>query len=307
MRAALLAAAAAAFFTSRPAAACSPPPPVTPTAIPRPGAIGVPTTTTIVVLSRDEPFWLTLTAGSEPVPIGGVRLLGQGMDGVSGKATQFWAVVVQDQLAASTEHVLTMRGAELTRFTTAAGYDKSAGTAPAIASVKFWRVRYPPGDIQSGNCVGAEHHGFVELAATPATVPDTPADSIIYRMTVWPEAGGPHESFTFTGPDVFSGNAPDGDYPTPTGRWQPDLTDATRYCLDVTATGFGDQGRLPLTAGPVCARVVALSAVSAGDGCAVGEGKASGQCIVLIALTLARARRLRSPSRTPEPEPDAGA
>ena len=41
----------------------------------------------------------------------------------------------------------------MTRFTTAAGYDKAEGTAAVLNAVHLWRVRYPVADIGSGNCV----------------------------------------------------------------------------------------------------------------------------------------------------------
>ena len=67
--------------------------------------------------------------------------------------------------------------AGMTRFTTAAGYDKIEGTAPVVNAVHLWRVRYPVADIGSGNCVFAEYHGFITVDYDPGTVPNTPAAS----------------------------------------------------------------------------------------------------------------------------------
>src|SRR5947208_315588 len=74
---------------ARSARACSPNSPPPPSAIPRTGATGVSTETSIVVVLPREPFGVSVTANGQPVPVSGWLALGSGVDSVGG-ATGFW-------------------------------------------------------------------------------------------------------------------------------------------------------------------------------------------------------------------------
>ncbi len=157
------------------AEACSGPAPLPPIGLPRSGATGVSTATSIVVFGRGAPTGFTLQAGGQAIPLETPVELGGGADGLSGRVT-FWRLrpaTTNGFLLPSTEHVLTATSqtgpAEVTRFTTAAGYDKAQGTAPVLNAVHLWRVRYPVADINSGNCVFAEYHGFITVDYVPGT------------------------------------------------------------------------------------------------------------------------------------------
>src|SRR5450432_1345580 len=303
------------------ARACSPGQPTAPTALPRTGATGVSTATSIVVLSPNEPFGLSLLAGGQEVPLAGWTALGSGADEALG-ATNFWELRIGaagSMLVGSTEYVLSLPGGDaggtaLTDFTTAAGYDKAAGTAPNLRGFQLWRVRYPVADIASGNCVFAEYQGFITIDYDPATVPNTPASSVVHTFHLAPMTGGAAQTFVYTGSNAFTGLAPSGAYPIPLGQWQPDLDPTRQYCLSISASGDGDLARPMLSSNQVCADVTQLSATGAPPapgltGAAAGGG--GGGCsaagapnlhwplslaaTILIGLSLAtrRARRRR--------------
>ena len=302
------------------AQACGQPAPLSPIALPRSGATGVSTATSLIVLSRAEPAGLTLQAGGQSVALAAPVNLGTGADGSVGPAT-FWQVRPLDgMLAGSAEHVLTatFQGSpvEVTRFTTAAGYDKTEGVAPVLRAVHLWRVRYPVADIASGNCVLAEYHGFITVDYDPATVPNTPPASVVHTFQLVPKNGGSAQNFLYTGATPFVGLEPVGDYPLPIGSWQPELDPTRQYCLTVGAFGDGDIARLPLASQPLCADVVQLSAAGAppppqiggggtgggtasgGCGCAVAASGRTGMAAAWLSL-VAVALRLRRRRRTP--------
>src|SRR5262245_59516856 len=116
---------------------CGPLAPVPTTALPRSGATAVSTATSLIVLSRGQPAGLTLQANGQDVPQSAPVSLGIGADGLL-PGLGFWQVRAADSfLTASAEHVLSQStsagsAVEVTRFTTAAGYDKAEGVAPVL-------------------------------------------------------------------------------------------------------------------------------------------------------------------------------
>jgi MYXO-CTERM domain-containing protein len=266
------------------ARACSPEPAPAATAIPRVGTTGVSTATSIVVVSPHEPFGVGVLANGQAVPVSGWSALGAGIDGTGGP-TSFWQLRLggtDGLLAASTDYVVTSPGgadggtATLTTFSTAAGYDKLAGTAPNLRSVHLWRVRYPVADIASGNCVFAEYASFVTVDYDPATIPNTAPGSVIQSFQLIPDTGGTVQTFVYTGDAPFAGLAPSGAYPLPLGRWQPDLDPTRRYCLAIGAIGDGNLARLGSGSSRVCADVVQLSATGAPPPPTIGGGPDGG-------------------------------
>jgi hypothetical protein len=268
------------------AEACSPLGPVSPMGLPRSGSVGVSTATSLLVLSQGQPAGLTLQAAGQNVPLSAPVDLGAGADGARG-GLSFWqvrAATPDGMLPASAEQVLTAsyqgNAVEVTRFTTAAGYDKAEGVAPVLNAVHLWRVRYPVADIASGNCVFDEYTGFLTVDYTPGTVPNTAASSVVHTFQLRPKNGSSVQTFIYTGDTPFAGNEPTGAYPMPTGLWQPELDPTRSYCLTIGAFGDGDIARLPLSSNTVCADVVQLSAAGAPPPPTIGGGTSGGGCSV---------------------------
>lgn len=266
---------------ARAARACSAGQASAPAAIPRAGASGVSTATSIVVAWAAEPFGVGVVANGQAVPVAGWIALGSGVDGSAGP-TRFWQLDT-GMLTANATYVVTLpNGAQdggsstLTTFSTAAGYDKTAGTPATLRGVHLWRVRYPVADIGSGNCVFAEYHSFVTVDYDPATVPNTAPGSVIQTFQLAPETGGSTQTFVYTGDTPFTGLAPMGTYPAPLGRWQPELDPTRRYCLVVSSIGDGNLARLDATSERLCTDVVQLSATGAPPPLAIGAGGGSG-------------------------------
>lgn len=306
----------AALSAPAPAAACGGPAPLAPVGVPKPGAMGVSTATSIVMLSQGQPAGLALQAGgmdvplSEPVNLG----IGENGNGFTG-GLSFWrirAATADGMLVAGAEHVLkaTFQGAstEVTRFTTAAGYDKVQGVAPVARGLHLWRVRYPLSEIASGDCVFAEYHGFVTVDYDPATIPNTPPSSVVHTFQLAPKTGGSAQTFNYVGGAPFVGLEPKGDHPLPLGSWQPELDPTREYCLTISAFGDGDIARLALSSQPTCATVVQLSSAGApaspgtsngsGGGCSVAGDGAAGLTAFLASILLAGLAAIRrSPSR----------
>jgi len=214
------------------------------------------------------PQGLVLAAGAKTTALSDLELLGGGMVGAQGPA-QLWKARGIDFLEPSAMHTLTMNAAsgpiELTRFTTAAGYDKVQGTPPTLRSLELWRVRYPLTEINSGNCVFAEYHGFVRFEYDPASIPNTSPESTVNFMTLVPKTGGSPQVFYFTGDSGYQGESPLGD----THRfapWRPELDPTREYCAWLTTFGDGDLARLPVTSARVCAAVNSLSSDDADAG-----------------------------------------
>ena len=248
------------------ARACSPPPAAPPTAVPKVGATGVSTATSIVVLSANEPFGLSLLVNGQSVAVPRWTALGSGVDEGKGP-TSFWQLEM-GLLEGTAEYVLSMPGGDggatvLTDFTTAAGYDKAAGTPPNLREFHLWRVRYPVADIASGNCVFAEYQTFITIDYDPATIPNTEPSSVVQTFVLDPQTGGTRQTFVYRGEDPFTGLAPVGDYPLPLGEWQPDLDPTRVYCLAIGASGDGNLARLPVGGNQLCTTVTQLSATGA--------------------------------------------
>jgi MYXO-CTERM domain-containing protein len=270
------------LFVTPSAEACSPEPPAPTTAIPKANTTNVSTATSLIVVSALQPLGLKLLANGQDVPLGVATKLGGGFVTSGGRAT-FWQVqtAADQMLVGGAEHVLSMTAsngstAELTRFTTAAGYDKTQGTPPVLRSVHLWRVRYPVADIASGNCVFAEYHGFITIDYDPAVVPNTPPGSLVQTIHLAPKNGGSEQAFMYVGETPFKGLEPTGDYPTPIGLWHPELDPTRQYCLSVSAFGDGDIARLPVTSEVICADVVQLSAAGAPPPPQIGGGGTGG-------------------------------
>lgn len=232
----------------------------------------------MVVLSPRQPTGLSLTVDGQSATLLPAVSLGSGTAEGVGRTT-FWSVTVATApvLAGNAEHVLSLPDSngvsrELTRFTTAAGYDKVQGTAPVIRGVRLWRVRYPVKDIASGNCVFSEYHGFISVDYDPATLPNTPPDSVIQKFALSPETGGTTQTFFFTGTAPFKGLEPTGEYPLPLGDWHPELDPTRRYCLSIEASGDGDLARGPLQSNPTCVAIKQVSATGAASSGAISQG-----------------------------------
>jgi hypothetical protein len=282
--------------------ACGPLPPLAPVGLPRSGATGVSTATSIFVFGRGTPTNFSLMAGGQAVPLDPPVELGGGGDATSGRVT-FWRLQPTGGfLVASSEHVLTATSqsgpVSVTTFTTAAGYDKAEGVAPVLNAVHLWRVRYPVSDINSGNCVFNEYHGFITVDYVPGTVPNTAADSVVHTFTLSQKNGGTTTTFLYTGATPFVGLEPTGAYPTPTGLWHPDLDPTRDYCLTISAVGDGDIARLPVSSNSVCAQVAQLSVGGApppggsGGGCAIGTPDGAPWSVVFVlALAACLVRR----------------
>jgi hypothetical protein len=288
-----------------PAAACTPNQAPTPTAIPRAGSPAVSPATSLVVLSGLQPSQLTLTAGATNVPLDGVTLIGDGIDGTTGRRTQFWRVRVADALLpTASELVLSgigQNGARiaLTTFTTAAAYDKKdAGTPAVLKSLGLRRVRYPLSEINAGQCVFAEYHGFIAVEIDPATIPGTPPESVVSTLTLAPRHGGAApQSFTFTGPAPFVG------FPLLTsGGWMPHLDPTLEYCASITSFGNNDLAVQPVTSNMLCATVEQVSGADASapgtsDGCSVAGGASGGSATLLVQLVMIARRRRSAAAR----------
>lgn len=301
----------------RSAEACSPLLAATHMLNPRTGATNVSTATSLMLFSGQAPAGLTLLANGQNVPLSIPAPLGFGIDGGPSLAVPratYWRVLAatsDSMLIPSAEHVLTQTQGdgsivELTRFTTAAGYDKVEGVAPVLRAMHLWRVRYPLADINSGNCVGAEYHGFITVDYDPGTVPNTPAASVIHTFQLVPKTGGGLQELRYTGETPFVGLAPATDqYPYPLGSWQPELDPTREYCLTVSAFGEGDIALLSMTSQSVCANVMQLSAPGAppppgvgveSGGCAVagsGGTRTAAAALLLVAAVLRSRRRRR--------------
>jgi hypothetical protein len=239
------------------------------------GAQGVSPATSIFVLgSTTSNGDITLTANGSPVPLSFAELgrfyPSQG---------SLFRAKLPDLLEPSTEYVLegppsygnppygdAGASVELTRFTTAATYDKVAGTPPSLSSLKLWSVRYPLDDIGSGSCVFAEYQGYAQLDFQPAQIPSTTASGTLYTLTITPRTGGAPQSLHFAGDAPFEGHELSAKDPYPNSlpsEWFLDLDPRREYCATLSARGDGDNARLPVVSEPVCTGVVELCAKGA--------------------------------------------
>lgn len=262
----------------RAAHACSVPERPDALAIPRTGTQGVSTATSIVVLSSSEPRDLVLTADGAPVETDGAVRVGAGDDGKY-RSVDFWRVRLpgDGMLQPSTTYELSAEvwadggtgRSVLTSFTTGPRYDKEPGTPAAPKSLRLWRVRYPLGEIGSGNCVFSEYVGFISIDWDPASVPKTTPENTVYALTLAPKTGGAPQTLFFTGGEPFQGAAPTGAHPniTMADRWHPELDPTREYCARVAvAFADGDQARGIPTSENVCATVTEIDATGTGPG-----------------------------------------
>lgn len=300
---------AAALHTGT-ARACLPLPSVMPFGLPLPTSSTISTATTIHIVAETQPTWVEVTAGGKLVKTDGVELVsGMHLPNERGKLWRVRGLNLSDTnsiLQASSEYVVSMtyggKRRELTRFTTASGYDKQQGTAPLLRAVKLWRVRYPAG--LGGMCIYSEYHAFIELDYEPAAIPDTPSGSVIYTVRLWPKTGGQRQDWSFTGAHVFKGAPPKAPDYMP-GAWPTDLDPSREYCVTITARGYGDLARLTLTSEEKCTQVTSLNydgprsgkETESGEGCALlpsrGRRHPWGLLALLLPLLVLRSVRRR--------------
>ncbi|MFO0571479.1 MAG: hypothetical protein U0263_37965 [Polyangiaceae bacterium] len=268
------------------------------------GSLDVSPATSIFVLgSAASNPKLSLTRGGQPVVLG--------LSEVSGfypSTGKLFRVDLPDVLEPSTEYVLTGpanygsppgedagANVELTRFTTAASYDKTPGTAPVISSLKLWRVRYALDEIGSGNCVFAEYHSYAELEFEPAVIPHTTTAGMLYTLTIAPATGGSTSTLAFSGDAPFRGHDVSHDpYPSALASERfLELDPSREYCARLSARGDGDNARLPVESELVCAKVgevcapgALCSPSSGGDdgssGCRIGRSGASAGAVLFF-------------------------
>ena len=263
---------------SPPVNACSGRPAATPTAFPASGAANVsPYTSIIVAAGANDLAGLTLEAGGQIVPLPSILTLGSGVLGSTGAT--FYRLAVG--LSPSTSYVLSMldNGAtrELTRFTTAASYDKAPGQAPVLERLRLWRVRYPVEAIAAGGCVFDEYEGYIDVDYQDGSVPNTPASEIVTVLSLQPKTGSSIQRFVFAGLSHFDGaqienplgsalvDVPDGGFPSPAyALWKPTLEPDREYCVTMTLYGRNDNAMPAVISNSVCAPVTNLDARPAG-------------------------------------------
>ena len=259
------------------AEACGPGRPAETAALPAAGATNVSTATSLIVFSATQPSGLTLLANGQNVPLPSVISLGNGVMGQSSPGG-FWRVATDGMLIGGAEHVLSQAtgngtSVELTRFTTATGYDKVQGVPPVVRGVRLWRVRYPVSDIASGNCVFSEYHRLHHHRLRPRHGAEHARGVGHSHLRLAPKPGGSEQKLVWASATPFAGSEPMGAYPTPTGLWQPELDPTRQYCLTISAFGDGDLARLGMTSQSACADVVQLSVPGAGGGGGDGDGE----------------------------------
>jgi len=285
--------------------------------IPLPNTTAVSTTTSLFVADYIEPMDLTLLVDGIPVGPLSVRPVGPGAVGsetISDIPGLFWRVSFADAeaggLKPNATYVLSAGPKEVTRFTTAAGSDATAGTPPVPRALKLWHVLYPM--AYSSSCIPSSHEGFVTVDYAPATIPNTPPAAVLHTFTLTPRQEGAAQTFLYAGATPFAGRAPQGSLPIP-GSWQPELDPTQEYCLTISATGDGGDARPTLTSEPLCAPVVELSTDGTtlrpshpapspgsqvmGGGCAMAPGRPSfldGLAMSLGAMALWLRRRHRT-------------
>lgn len=235
------------------------------------------------------PAGLALQVNGAAAPLPSVMSLGRGL-AADGWGTFFRIV---GPLQPSSDYVLAMTGADglpltLTHFQTAAGYDKTPGTAATLSGLRLWRVRYPKSLVNAGGCVFSEYEGYFALDYAPATLPGTPAGEVVYVLSLTSQELGTTQQFVFTGgvlslpgglTTTVSGDGvvlPEGGaLSAGAALWKPDLEPGRTYCATLASYGRNDVATAaPLQSASTCATVVAIDSV-AGDttgGGGVGGG-----------------------------------
>jgi uncharacterized protein (TIGR03382 family) len=236
------------------------------TSVPSTGATDVSPHTSLMVMGGDgSPAGLTLEANGQPVPLPALQSLGHGF--LPRGRAMFWRF--QGPLVPSTTYVLRVQEAagsrELTRFTTAASYDKAPGTAPILERLRLWRVRYDLREIAAGGCVFDEYEGYVDLDYQPGAVPGTPMDEVVHVVALRPKNGSSTETWASLGPATFEDVPADG-RPSPTARWKPILAPDREYCATVTLYGRNDRAMPEVRSETLCAPVMNIDARKRPDG-----------------------------------------
>ena len=265
--------------------ACSGGAAATAVAFPSSGAVGVSPQSSIFVVSAD-PTGLVLRANGAVVsPSPRITNLGLGLT-PSGLGT-FYRLA--GPLQPSADYALQAPGADgtaldLTRFSTAATYDKTPGVAAAIGSLRLWRVHYAPARVSAGGCVFSEYEGYFALDFTPASVPGTPDAEVVSVLTLSSEELGTTQTFPFQGISALPGGyVPNltGDGATlPEGGalsasaalWKPNLEPGRTFCATITSYGRNDLAAPLLQSPPVCATVVGIETTSGAGGAPVISG-----------------------------------
>jgi hypothetical protein len=237
------------------------------TALPRSGATDVsPQSSIFVSVPSGLPAGHTIEADGQPVSLPAGQPLGSGPMGS-------W-LRLPGALIPSTSYVVRVQDGgmtkELTRFTTAAAYDKAPGTPAKLTGLRLWRAHYT-GVIGGGDCVFSEYEGYIDLAYEPGALPGTPPDEVINVLTLAPKTGGASQTFTFTGSQRLhlaqtygaTGNelvdVPPGGVPSPVfAAWKPELAPDRVYCATLTLYGRNDLAALPAVSEQVCAPVTNL-------------------------------------------------
>ena len=277
-------------------------------AFPGPGATEVSPQSSIYVSGIRDTAGLTVELNGQPVSLGRTESL----------SSEWWRV--QAGLLPGTSYVV--RGLdngvprELTRFTTAAAYDKTLGTAAKLTRLRLWRVHYPKEMVAAGGCVFSEFEGYISVDYQPGAVPATPDGEVLTVFRLYPKTGGATENFAYPGlarqplaqwenpsPNRAE-EVPDGRLPSPLlSVWKPELAPDREYCVTVTLYGRNDVAALPVTSEPICAGVTNLAwnkegtAVADGGGCSVSGGSPAAGVFLTVVITFALGRRGRARRR----------
>jgi hypothetical protein len=277
----------------RPLSACSGGAGATLSALPKTGATAVSRYTSIIVAggSTEIPVGLSLEANGQSVTLPALEFVGDGM-----AATGFGRYFrLRGALEPSTEYVLRGQDGgqlrELTRFTTAAGYDKAPGAPPNLERLRLWRVHYPPEQVRGGSCVFDEIEGYVAIDYTDGALPGTPADEIVHVLSLRAQNGTELQSFVFSGVGKFEGapgvDRPDGGADLSSGSlanlpyapWKPTLAPDRVYCATLSLYGRNDQAMVPVASNTICAPVMNVDTrptIDAGPTADAGAGGVSG-------------------------------
>lgn len=255
---------------ARQAAACGGRATAAATALPTAGATTVSPHTSIILLGGTSiPADLSFEANGLPLPLPAISVIGDGVANLG--LARYWRL--ETELEPSTEYVLRGRGdggavRELTRFSTASGYDKAAGTPPVLKQLRLWQVRYDRALVAGGSCVFDEFEGYVDLKHDEGALPGTPLGEVVQVVTLAPKSGGATQSFVFPGgapyPTPIEALLTGGDPGRPTAAtpalaaWRPVLLADREYCARITIYGRNDRAIAPVQSNELCAPVVAI-------------------------------------------------
>jgi hypothetical protein len=258
----LLLVAGAGLARPAPAQACGGGTPPAVQAFPRTGSADVsPITTIFLATGSTLPAGLVIEANGQPQPLPAILPLGSGPQGT------WWQL--QGQLLPAASYVVRIEGGkELTRFTTAATYDKPPGRDTRLDRLRLWRVRYSPADVGAGACVFAEFEGYADVDYQPPPLPGTPPDEAINVLSLTPRNGGVTQTLVFAGSEPIRLARTDTGAPVPSGQrpspaqsiWKPELSADREYCATLTIYGRGSLALTPVSSAPLCAPVMSLNA-----------------------------------------------